>query len=78
MTTNERFRALMEERGLDTRPDPRTNQDAKFVAGLLGVTTTSIINWLSPAKWKKHRPMPSGYLELAEIKLKKTIDNIVQ
>lgn len=69
MSENEQFKALLEARGLDTRPDPQANQDAKWVAGRLSVSTSAVISWLAPRHWKKWRPMPKGYLELASIKL---------
>jgi hypothetical protein len=69
MTTNEELKKLMEERGLDTRPDPRSNRDVDRIAESLSVGRRTVINWLSPPHWTSHRKMAPAYLELLKIKL---------
>jgi hypothetical protein len=66
MTTNQRLIHLMEERGLDTRPDPRVNHDVDHIAELLGVSRHTGLNWLAPPHWKKSARMRRIYLEKLE------------
>jgi hypothetical protein len=71
MTINEQLIQLMQEAGMDTRPDPKLNHDADQIAEMLGVSMRTVISWLSPVSWVSHRKMRSSYLDLLQIKLNK-------
>ncbi|QBQ53844.1 hypothetical protein [Nitrosococcus wardiae] len=66
MTPNQRLIEMMEERGLDTRPDSRLNHDVDHIAEILGVSRRTVLNWISPPHWKTYRGMRWIYLDKLE------------